>query len=69
MFDRSFVSLFTIILSGGVALWLGIMISAAVTIPIVGFIAVIPAVLVVFSVREALAGVRLIPDGMDMELA
>ena len=69
MFDRSFVSLFTIILSGGVALWLGIMISAAVAIPIVGFIAVIPAVLVVFSVREALAGVRLIPDGMDMELA
>ena len=36
--------------------WIGIMVSAAATIPIVGFIVAVPAALVAYSVHAALTG-------------
>ena len=37
-------------------IWIGIMVSAAATIPVVGFVAAIPAALVVYALRSAVTG-------------
>ena len=44
------------LVSGFGIVWLGIMVSAAAAIPVVGFVVAIPATLVVYSVRAAATG-------------
>ena len=36
--------------------WIGLIVSAAASVPIVGFVAAIPAALVVYAVRAAVSG-------------
>ena len=64
--DRITLALVTCALAGGVAAWLGIMISAALSVPVFGFIAILPAVLVVYVVRQSLSGERIPNDGDEI---
>ncbi|MEM6635109.1 MAG: hypothetical protein AAF667_04375 [Pseudomonadota bacterium] len=46
----------TVAASAGIALWMSIMAQAAFQVPVVGFLALIPAALVVFVVAKSLTG-------------
>ncbi len=54
--ERTIETTLSLALGGFAAVWIGLIVSAAAAIPIVGFVAAIPAALVVYALRASLTG-------------
>ncbi len=54
--DRAIETLLNLTVGGFTVVWIGIMVSAAASIPVVGFVVAIPAALVAYVVRAAATG-------------
>lgn len=56
IFERIIEMFLSLVVSGFAMAWLGIMVSAAASVPVVGFAMAIPAGLVVYAVRASVTG-------------
>lgn len=54
--DRIKISLLNLLAGVFAIIWIGIMVSAAATVPTVGFIVAVPAALVAYAVHASLTG-------------